>query len=230
MDRAPASHVGRSSFLTRAQARAFYDRFGAKQDQQAFYEQPAVDDMLAHAELESAQAVFEFGCGTGKLAERVLADCLPPTAHYVGCDISPTMIGLARRRLARFGERAEVRLVADDSSGLDAPAASFDRFVSTYVVDLLAPEDIERVLTEAHRLLKPAGRLCLASLTHGSTPLSRVVSWMWGHVHRWRPQLVGGCRPLTLTPFVSPPAWRLLHQNVVVAYGIPSEVVVAARQ
>lgn len=229
MDHAQASPVRRSSFLTPAEARTFYDHFGAKQDQQAFYEQPAVDDLLAHATLDSAQAVFEFGCGTGRLAAEVLAHHLPPTARYLGYDISPTMIGLARDRVARFGDRAEVRLAPENAPQLDVPTGGFDRFVSTYVMDLLSPEDIARVLAEAHRILSPGGRLCLAGLTHGSTAVSRTVSWLWGHIHQWRPQVVGGCRPLTLMPFLSSPEWRVLHHRVVVAYGIPSEVVVASK-
>src|SRR5260221_3129440 len=53
------------SVLTHGQARAFYDWMGAKQDWQAFYEKRATRDLIAHASFETAQAVFEFGCGTG---------------------------------------------------------------------------------------------------------------------------------------------------------------------
>jgi hypothetical protein len=35
--------------LTRSQAQRFYDRFGKKQDAQAFYEDAALDDLIAHA-------------------------------------------------------------------------------------------------------------------------------------------------------------------------------------
>jgi hypothetical protein len=49
------------SVLTHEQAQAFYNRMGAKQDWQAFYEAIATNDLIAHASFETAQSVFEFG-------------------------------------------------------------------------------------------------------------------------------------------------------------------------
>src|SRR5260370_38888685 len=46
--------------LTHGQARAFYDWMGAKQDWQAFYEERAAQDLVAHAVFENSQAGF--GC------------------------------------------------------------------------------------------------------------------------------------------------------------------------
>ena len=65
--------LGEGRMLTHQQAKAFYDRLGSKQDLQAFYEVPVTNNLIAHAALEQAQSVFEFGCGTGAFAERVLA-------------------------------------------------------------------------------------------------------------------------------------------------------------
>jgi ubiquinone/menaquinone biosynthesis C-methylase UbiE len=228
-DRSAPEHFGSEGCLTRAQARAFYDRFGSKQDSQAFYEDAAVRDLLAHAEFERANAVFEFGCGTGRFAETLLSRHLPAAARYVGRDVSTTMVDLARQRLARFADRADVR-VTDGAPRIEVPEGAFDRFVSNYVLDLLTAGDIADIVSAARRVLTAEGRLCLVSLTHGSTPASRLVSWLWARVHRLRPQLVGGCRPLALLPFLSAEEWHILHHNVIVAYGIPSEVVVASPQ
>ena len=215
--------------LSRDQARAFYDRFGAKQDQQRFYEDPATRDLLRHADFAEAQAVFEFGCGTGRFAAELFAEHLPPAAQYVGCDVSETMIGLARQRLVPYGSRAEVRHT-DGSPRVDSPDQTFDRFVSNYVLDLLSPEDIRLVLAEAYRVLTADGCLCLVSLTHGPTAVSGCVSWVWSRVHRFRPALVGGCRPIELVDFLDDRSWKVEYRNVIVAVGIPSEVVVARKR
>lgn len=212
--------------LSRAQARAFYDRFGAKQDSQGFYEDPATRHLLAHADFGAAERVFEFGCGTGRFAAALLAEHLPATARYTGCDLSATMVGLARDRLRPFGERAAV-LHTDGAPALPVADGSTDRFVSNYVVDLLPPAEIAALLREAHRALSASGRLCLASLTHGTTPLSRAVAWAWARAHRLRPSLVGGCRPIELLDFLPADDWEVTHRSVVVAFGVPSEVAVA---
>ncbi len=215
--------------LTRAEARSFYDQFGAKQDAQWFYEGPAVTRVLAQGAFQNARSVFEFGCGTGHVAEMLLDQYLPPSATYEGCDLSTTMIALARQRLAKFGDR--VKLCTSDGSPRLAAVASaqFDRVVSNYVVDLLAPDDIGTLLEEAYRVLRPDGRLCLVSLTFGVSLMSQSISWLWQRVHSLRPQLVGGCRPVRLTEFLSAQRWRVGYREVVVAYGIPSEVLVAEK-
>lgn len=213
--------------LTRSQAIAFYDRLGAKQDWQAFYEAPATRDLIAHASFETAQAVFELGCGTGAFAEQLLEHHLCPGARYVAVDSSATMTRLARSRLARFGDRVTVRQT-DGSLQFPEASGSCDRFVSTYVLDLLSAPDIVQVLSEAHRLLAADGRMCLVSLTHGATPLARLVTWSWTRLHAFEPRLVGGCRPLELCDCLPGMGFHSDYVHVVTRCGVPSEVVVAS--
>jgi ubiquinone/menaquinone biosynthesis C-methylase UbiE len=166
------------SMLTHQQATSFYNHLGAKQDWQTFYEAPATRDLIAHSSFETAQAVFEFGWGTDAFAEQVLVHRLPPQAAYLAVDSSATMVRLARSRLARFGERVTVRQT-DGSLQFGERSGAFECFVSNYVLDLLSASDMAQLLSEAHRLLVADGRLCLVSLTRGSTPLARLVTWSW---------------------------------------------------
>lgn len=212
--------------LSRAAAQAYYDRFGKKQDSQGFYEDPALDDLVAHADFEGSRRVFEFGCGTGGFAARLLEKHLPASASYLGCDISPVMVDLARRRLEAFGERAEV-VLSEGAVAFALPGDSVDRVVCSYVLDLLPEADIERFFGEAHRVLKPGGKICVASLTRGVHVPSRVVSSLWMSVFRLRPALVGGCRPIHVEAFADPEMWRFVHRRVVTPFGVPSEVLIA---
>jgi SAM-dependent methyltransferase len=215
--------------LTADQAKAFYDRFGARQDGQAFYEDPAADRLVAHADFAEAGAVFEFGCGTGRFAARLLADHLAAGCTYSGVDLSPTMVGLARARLEPWGGRARVR-PSDGAMTVDAAGAAFDRFVCAYVLDLLGPGDIRRLLAEAHRVLAPGGLLCIIGLTFGATWPARLVTIAWCLVHRLRPRLVGGCRPIRVADYLEAASWEIRHHGVVTGYAISSEVLVAARR
>jgi malonyl-CoA O-methyltransferase len=213
-------------FLSHGQAARFYDRLGAGLDTQAFYEAAALHDLVAHLELEKCRSVLEFGSGTGRLAAALLDSHLPPEATYLGLDVSATMVGLAKTHLRRFGGRAEVRQT-DGAPHLDVADASFDRFIVTYVLDLLSADEIEAVLSEAHRVLKPDGLLGLASLTDGPTPISGLVSATWRRVHGLSPWLVGGCRPIAIRRFIPDTQWHVAYTNIVVRFGVPSEIVVA---
>jgi len=215
--------------LSREEARRVYDRIGAFQDSQAFYEDRALDVLIRHGDFGSARRVFEFGCGTGRLAARLLSDELPSDARYRGVDLSPTMVGLAGERLAAWGERASATL-ADGGPPAEEPAASCDRFVSTYVLDLLSEADMDAVLAHAHRMLEPGGLLCIVSLTTGAGPVSRAVAGVWSGLHGLAPALVGGCRPVDLAPRLSDERWKLRHHERVAPFAIPSEIVVAERR
>ncbi len=215
--------------LSSEQVRRVYDRIGARQDTQGFYERPALDRLIRAGEFGHAQAVVELGCGTGSFAKRLLEDEVPEDATYAGFDISPTMVGLAKERLATFGERASITLT-DGSVELSLGAGCCDRFVSNYVLDLLPEETIRVVMREAARVVRPGGRLCVVSLAFGTTVISKAVIAMWRTVHHLSPMLTGGCRPIELGRYVASGSWRILDQATIVSWGVPSDVLVAERR
>ena len=215
--------------LTRKETKAFYDRFGSKQDKQAFYEDPAIRVLIEQAHFDQAETVVEFGCGTGRFAKCLLADHLSEKATYWGCDISKTMVALAENRIRPYGGRAKV-VEMDGGLGLPHADAGTDRFVSNYVLDILAEVDTQQVLNEAHRVLREDGLVCLVSITSGIHLFSKLVMGLWKWTHVLRPTLVGGCRPIELSQYLRSKDWDITHQSIVVAFGVASEVIVARKR
>ncbi len=213
--------------LSHDEAKAFYDRFGARQDKQAFYEDAALDRLVANSRFGEARAVFEFGCGTGRLAERLLARHLPDGAAYTGVDSSATMVALAVERLARWPAKVTI---SDGGMTLPAPGRAFDRIVATYVLDLLSEADGQALIAEAHRTLMPGGLLCVAGVTHGVGVLSVPVMALWSAAGGLAPGLVGGCRPQHADRLLEDAHWHIVHRSVVSCWGVASEVLVAARR
>ena len=213
--------------LTRAQARNFYDRFGKKQDSQAFYEDAAINDLITRAAFDEAENIFELGCGTGRFASRLLNKHLPSSASYLGIDLSRTMIDIATRRLLPYRDRAKL-IQTDGPIHFPIPNHSVDRVVSTYVIDLLSELDIRQTISEAHRVLIPSGKLCLVSLTFGVTLPSRIVCALWSAIFRLRASFIGGCRPILLDSFFEQQSWTVGYRNVITQYGVPSEVFIAS--
>ncbi len=212
--------------LTPEQVGRVYDRIGRLQDWQSFYEGPAIRDLLAHGGFESASAVFELGCGTGALAERLLTRVLPADAVYLGVDVSARMVELARARLLRFGARATVRPVGGRPP-LPGADGRFDRFVAVYVFDLLAEDLAAAMLWDARRLLAPGGRVCLVALAEGGTRASRAACALWNAAWRVAPAATGGCRPIDLLPLLRG-GWRISHAATVTAWAITSQIVIAS--
>jgi ubiquinone/menaquinone biosynthesis C-methylase UbiE len=206
--------------------RRYYDWFGAKQDSQAFYENPGLEVLVRAGDFGAAHHVFELGCGTGRFAERLLSRELGSEARYEGVDLSSTMTDLATRRLAPFGERAHVTRTEGEVR-FQFPDGSFDRFVATYVIDILGEERIHSLLLEAHRLLARGGLLCTLALTEGCSLPSRLLSRAWSGLYSLRPSLVGGCRPISVAQHLDDSLWTTRHHTVVAAWAVPSEVLVA---
>ena len=203
-----------------------YNRIGRIQDWQSFYEHAAIDDMITHADFAHAGSVYEFGCGTGELGRKLLTDQLPPGASYRGVDISDVMVRLSSKRLEPWIERAVVERVSGDGR-LPGEDRGFDRFVATYVFDLLDEETTQAVLSEAHRLLVYEGLLCIVSLTNGPTRSSKAMSGTWRRIWRRTPQVLGGCRPIDMHREVPVDRWDVVHHTVITSWAVPSEVVVA---
>ena len=135
---------------------ALYDGFAARYDAEnassllnAHYERPA---MLELAGDVRGRRILDAGCGSGPLAEALLAR----GASVTGIDVSPAMVELARRRL---GPDANLQ-VADLGGPLAFPDGSFDDVVCSLALHYL--EDWSAPLAELHRVLVPGGRLMLS--------------------------------------------------------------------
>ena len=218
-----------ADFISHEQARRFYDRIGRAQDARPVSERRALDALAAQGDFEHAAAVVELGCGTGRFAARLLRDRLPGDATYLGLDVSPRMIELAHAAVAPWAGRARVRLT-DGSIRLPVPAASLDRVVGTYVLDLLSPADAAAFAAEARRALRPGGLLVLASLAPGHTPPARLVTSLWQALWRLNPALLGGCRPLRLATLFDSDEWAIRASFPVTDWFLSSDVLVALRR
>jgi ubiquinone/menaquinone biosynthesis C-methylase UbiE len=212
--------------LTRPQAKHFYDRFGSLMDTQAFYEDASLDVLVEHAAFDRATLVFELGCGTGRLAVRLLERELPLAAAYQGMDLSETMVRLARRRLAPWQGRAQV-IQSDGAMRIPLPDHAASHIVSTYVFDLLPEDDVRAAIAEARRVLAPGGWLCLASMTWGATIASRTLCALWEGLYRLHAPLVGGCHPISLDAFLDPGLWTVDYKTVITQLGVASEILIA---
>lgn len=235
--------------LSRSDARQVYDKFadeGHKQggkDADSGYGGPAVTALLEMADFASASKVLEFGCGQGKLAELVLeqqeqrASSDRKSFHWRAIDQSPKMVDRFQQRcVQRFGEEAcTVELL---NSGVPSEVylekgQTFDRFVSTYCLDLLSEGDMYEVLDLAQASLHPhRGILLLAGITWGyrDSVQTCAMTLIWELLYRFNRKRVGGCRPQALLPYLKSRGWRIETCRKTMPNGFPwmvSEVIAA---
>lgn len=224
----PSCYLPRMArYISSSAAQRFYSAVGKLEDSQAFYEDPALDILISQGHFRNARHVFELGCGTGRLAERLLAGPLPSDTCYIACDLSSKMVALAKSRLTRFGHRIEIFETDGDTVALFEDR-KFDRIVTSYVLDLLPPDKIAAFLDAAACALLPGGCLCAVSIAPGKTFPSTAIMKMWKGINAFSPVLTGGCRPIDLGEILLSHGWNLVHASSISAWGITSQIVIAA--
>jgi SAM-dependent methyltransferase len=137
-----------------------YDRFGWDYERFRVATGAEVDWVLRHAR-GCGGPVLELACGTGTLLGPIAAAGFEVT----GLDLSPRMLDLARRRVARLPAqvRRRIRLVEDDMARFDLRR----RFGVVLIADNSFREvettpGLRAVLACARRHLRPGGRLLIA--------------------------------------------------------------------
>lgn len=103
--------------------------------------------------------ILDVACGAGYPALAGAA-ATRPDGHVVATDISPDMVAATARRARTLGlANLEVREM--DAERLNFEDAGFDALTNAY--GLMFCPDLQRALAEAHRVLRPAGRIALVT-------------------------------------------------------------------
>jgi arsenite methyltransferase len=103
----------------------------------------------------AGETILDIGSGPGFLTGE-LAEAVGPTGRVHGIDPSEAMLALARSR-ERGPDAAPIEYGTGSADPLPFPDSTFDIVTSTQVYEYVP--DIDRALVEAHRVLRPGGRL-----------------------------------------------------------------------
>jgi demethylmenaquinone methyltransferase / 2-methoxy-6-polyprenyl-1,4-benzoquinol methylase len=114
-------------------------------------------------ELSSGERVLDVAAGTGASSRAVSGNGV----EVVGCDRSPGMLRVARRRVP------ELEFVPGDALDLPFETGSFDAVTISFGLRNIA--DRRRALAEMRRVVRPGGRIVVCEYSYPRSPLTRAL-------------------------------------------------------
>lgn len=172
---------------------------------------------------QPGEVVLEPGCGTGQ-ALVALAELVGPSGRAYGLDVSDGMISVASDRLRRAGLASQSVTTRGSALQMPYPNGTFDAVFMSFTLELFNDRDLPIVLANCARVLKPDGRLCIASMssTGGQPLMERLYCWS----HRHFPTFVD-CRPIEAGRLLPEAGFHVTEQRSLSMWGLAVDLVLA---
>ncbi len=176
--------------------------------------------------IKEGEVVLETGVGTG-FSLKEIARLVGATGKAYGLDVSPQMLSLTEKRLRGAGLMDRVELNEGDARNMPYKNGMFDAVFMAATLELFDTPDIPRVLSEIKRVLKPEGRLSVASLSREGRERSwfvRIYEWL----HRRLPRYAS-CRPIYVVQAIKDAGFDIVHSEEFMIMGMAPMKLVLAR-
>lgn len=187
------------------------------------YETLTTERSLEVAGIQRGDVVLEAGFGTGRIVT-ALAQHVGPNGHVYGLDISRKMVATTQRRVNEWKLMDRVDLQLGDVHNLPYASSVFNAVFTSFLLDLIDTSAISHVIQGFQRVLRPGGRLVVVNMSPGDGQNALIK--LYEGLYRRCPSIFGGCRPVTVTPFMEALGFHCVTRECIVAgHLLPCEVV-----
>ena len=180
---------------------------------------------LALLAIQKGETVLEIGFGTGYSLVEIVKSIGKRGKAY-GIDLTPGMVKLAQRRLAKEKLIKRAELYEGDAREMPYENNQFDAVYMASTLELFDTPDIPIVLAEIKRVLKPNGRLGVISMPKEGYEDSIVLGF-YEWIYRTFPKYAS-CRPIYIEESVRGAVFEIIKTGEIkLAKLFPMKIVVA---
>ena len=172
------------------------------------------------ANIHDAIAILDVAVGTGRLFNQIVER--NPNGRNIGIDISKGMLAKAKSRLSKQ-PNSNYSLGIGSAFDITMENNSIDILFNNYMFDLITFDQINLIIDEFSRVLKPGGKLVLVNMTKSE----QFGAGLYERIYRISPTIMGGCRGVQLSNLLTEHNFIIENREYVQQMLFPSELILA---
>ena len=174
------------------------------------------------AEVQNKTTILDVAVGTGILFRKIVKQ--NPDGKNYGIDISQGM--LAKAKMKFYNQENKIySLEIGSAFDIRMDDGSVDILFNNYMFDLILFDQMDNVINEFARVLKPGGKLVLVNMTKAE----QFGAGLYERIYRLSPPLMGGCRGVQMFNLLTEHRFKLITREYVQQMLFPSEVILATK-
>ncbi len=208
-------------FRDKSSAEKFYSNFSRWYD--AFsgnFEKKYRDIGIELMDPKQGESILEIGFGTGESIVTI-AQYMGGNDIITGIDISRGMHTITKKRLMEHQLTNNVDLHLGDATKLPFEPEKFHAIFISFTLELFDTPDIDKVLKECYRVLKPDGRIIVVAL---SRMRQTAMVKMYEYLHNRFPIYLD-CRPIYSAWAMRKSQFKITKKELLSMWGLPVEII-----
>ena len=176
---------------------------------------------------EPHMRVLEIATGPGRVLAEI-ARRVQNAGPVYGIDISPKMLNIAKKRMMKNGYD-NVVLEQGDCRQLPWQDNYFDVLYNGYMMDLIPTGEMEPILKEMYRVLKPGGKLIMVNMSKSTEDHYSFLEQLYQCLPKFIVlHIMGNCRPVLMEKPVSLAGFINVEREYL-AGKHPTEIILASK-